>query len=355
MAPSFVPPSFVPPAPLAPARTALSVRGGRTSSRPPPCMGVPPSRSELLREVAREGASRAARIAADTAAKRAAWEAEQESLRTRGPPAAGATVAVGSRKGAGPTYRDRMQAIARMADAALAPPLMNYSSVEEAAGRGEERAAKASAGGRKEGAEAKKAAEAKVAADRRAAELAEAAKQAAIKAAEEKEASAKKTASKAAAAAASASKKSEASTPKASAPPTGVSGLYSPPERVTETAEADVMEAVTPVPLSSDAGGTPAGEKRSIGDAIINAIVEGVRPIVGERADAAAEAAADKVPAGEANGKPRPGPELKGLVTSGDVKKLTVTKLRRLLSDNKLKTSGRKAELIARLTSFANS
>lgn len=42
------------------------------------------------------------------------------------------------------------------------------------------------------------------------------------------------------------------------------------------------------------------------------------------------------------------------LVDTGKIKKLTVTKLKRLLSASGLKTSGRKAELIARLTSYAN-
>lgn len=43
------------------------------------------------------------------------------------------------------------------------------------------------------------------------------------------------------------------------------------------------------------------------------------------------------------------------LVDSGKVKNLTVSKLKRLLSAHNLKTSGRKSELIARLTSFARS
>jgi SAP domain len=44
--------------------------------------------------------------------------------------------------------------------------------------------------------------------------------------------------------------------------------------------------------------------------------------------------------------------DLVELVDTGSLKKLTVTKLRRLLSTYNLKTTGRKAELIARLTSF---
>jgi len=42
-------------------------------------------------------------------------------------------------------------------------------------------------------------------------------------------------------------------------------------------------------------------------------------------------------------------------VEGGKLKTLTVTKLRRMLSECGLKTSGRKSELIARLTSFVRS
>lgn len=77
-------------------------------------------------------------------------------------------------------------------------------------------------------------------------------------------------------------------------------------------------------------------QDRSIGEVIIDAIVEGV-----------------DAPEGESGQPSTDKSDLIELVDSGKVKNLTVTKLRRLLTQNGLKTSGRKAELIARLTSFA--
>lgn len=50
-----------------------------------------------------------------------------------------------------------------------------------------------------------------------------------------------------------------------------------------------------------------------------------------------------------------PSEDLVQLVETGNVKSLTVTKLRRLLTAHDLKTNGRKAELIARLVSFVKS
>lgn len=77
-------------------------------------------------------------------------------------------------------------------------------------------------------------------------------------------------------------------------------------------------------------------DSKNIGEKLLDAIVEGVdTPGV------------DETP-------PVDKSELIELVNTGKIKNLTVTKLRRLLSGNGLKTSGRKSELIARLTSFAN-
>lgn len=75
---------------------------------------------------------------------------------------------------------------------------------------------------------------------------------------------------------------------------------------------------------------------RSIGETILDAIVEGVPSPQKEEASQVVDKS-----------------DLIELVDSGKVKNLTVTKLRRLLSANNLKTSGRKSELIARLTSYA--
>eukprot|EP00178_Gracilaria_changii_P020918 TRINITY_DN614_c0_g1_i1.p1 TRINITY_DN614_c0_g1~~TRINITY_DN614_c0_g1_i1.p1 ORF type:complete len:386 (-),score=73.32 TRINITY_DN614_c0_g1_i1:2078-3235(-) len=85
-------------------------------------------------------------------------------------------------------------------------------------------------------------------------------------------------------------------------------------------------------PGQTDSG---AKEGRSIGKVLLDAIVEGVPSKEKEVAPPV-----DKT-------------DLIFLVESGKIKSLTVSKLRRLLSANNLKTSGRKAELIARLTSFA--
>lgn len=82
-----------------------------------------------------------------------------------------------------------------------------------------------------------------------------------------------------------------------------------------------------------------ATDKKTLGEKILNAIVDGV-----EHPDQPA-AAADEEPVDKGY--------VVDLVASGKIKSLTVTKLRRLLSANSLKTSGRKSELIARLTSFA--
>ena len=74
---------------------------------------------------------------------------------------------------------------------------------------------------------------------------------------------------------------------------------------------------------------------KSIGEAILDAIVDGVP-----------SPQTEEVPQVDKS-------DLIELVDTGKIKNLTVTKLRRLLSANNLKTSGRKSELIARLTSFA--
>eukprot|EP00177_Eucheuma_denticulatum_P006052 GFKZ01011036.1.p1 GENE.GFKZ01011036.1~~GFKZ01011036.1.p1 ORF type:complete len:461 (-),score=98.83 GFKZ01011036.1:2632-4014(-) len=80
-------------------------------------------------------------------------------------------------------------------------------------------------------------------------------------------------------------------------------------------------------------------DRKTLGEKILNAIVDGVehpeQPVT----------PADEDPVDKAY--------VVDLVASGKIKSLTVTKLRRLLSANSLKTSGRKSELIARLTSFA--
>lgn len=108
-----------------------------------------------------------------------------------------------------------------------------------------------------------------------------------------------------------------------------------------------------------------APSQTTLGGALLDAIVEGVdtsKPLVST--SSASEPKDTKVVEATTN---TPIPESKKtvektkvvdaeityLVDSGKVKNLTVTKLRRLLSASGLKTSGRKSELIARLTSFA--
>ncbi|KAI0561293.1 hypothetical protein FGB62_87g045 [Gracilaria domingensis] len=155
---------------------------------------------------------------------------------------------------------------------------------------------------------------------------------------------------------------------------TGVEELYSPPrsepkeepllerafQTISRTVETiveetrdnidDVIESLTeskkdPIPKDLKEEKTPAQEpeepqsepkERSIGKVLLDAIVEGVPSKPKEENDPAVDKS-----------------DLIFLVDSGKIKNLTVSKLRRLLSTNNLKTSGRKAELIARLTSFA--
>lgn len=110
--------------------------------------------------------------------------------------------------------------------------------------------------------------------------------------------------------------------------------------------EKKVLEDSTPEVVSENASEVASGtssteaiderKSRSFGKAILDAIVEGV----------------PSPPAEEAT-PPVDKSDLINLVDTGKIKNLTVTKLRRLLAANKLKTSGRKAELIARLTSYA--
>ncbi|CAN8066377.1 unnamed protein product [Agarophyton chilense] len=111
-------------------------------------------------------------------------------------------------------------------------------------------------------------------------------------------------------------------------------------ENLTESKTEAIIEDKEEVdtPSKTKVQEKPSDSKApSIGKAILDAIVEGVPSKL----------------------KPKDVPqtsdkrELIFLVDSGKVKNLTVSKLRRLLSANSLKTSGRKAELIARLTSFA--
>lgn len=104
----------------------------------------------------------------------------------------------------------------------------------------------------------------------------------------------------------------------------------SEPESEQESQPESVVEDEEP--------GTKEGiDKRSIGEVLIDAIVKGVASPPEKE-----ETAVDKS-------------ALIELVDTGKIKNLTVSKLRRLLTDNGLKTSGRKSELIARLTSFAKS
>jgi SAP domain len=102
-------------------------------------------------------------------------------------------------------------------------------------------------------------------------------------------------------------------------------------DRVREAVEEELV-GNSEVPDAAVAAAAAAVRKRNSESA--SAAVE---DIVGVAADAARK----EVPA-----------DLVELVETGSLKKLTVTKLRRLLSTYDLKTTGRKAELIARLTSF---
>lgn len=93
----------------------------------------------------------------------------------------------------------------------------------------------------------------------------------------------------------------------------------------------------------------------SIGEALIGAIVDGVPAPVGEESGDGASSSN----LGNASEKhvvvKKPDQGLIDLVATGRLKNLTVTKLKRLLSENGQKTIGKKAELIARLTSFVKS
>lgn len=77
--------------------------------------------------------------------------------------------------------------------------------------------------------------------------------------------------------------------------------------------------------------------KKSLGEALVDAIVEGV-----PKHEVEEDEPVDKS-------------QIVYLVDTGKIKKLTVSKLKRLLSAHNLKISGKKSELIARLTSFAKS
>lgn len=113
-------------------------------------------------------------------------------------------------------------------------------------------------------------------------------------------------------------------------------------EDIVNCAE-DLAEDIKEVPEDTIAKSMPneravkenADVEKSLAEKLLEAIVEGVE------APEPAAPVVDKT-------------DLLGLVESGKIKKLTVTKLKRLLSANGLKTSGRKSELIARLTSYAN-
>lgn len=115
-------------------------------------------------------------------------------------------------------------------------------------------------------------------------------------------------------------------------------------------------QTVTPQPPAD--GGDSKSTLKSFGVGLLDAIVEGVKPMT----DAVqptftaqvSEALSVEGKTGKKADKLIP-QDLLELVTNGKVKDLTVTKLRRLLSSVGLKTSGRKSELIARLTSYVRS
>lgn len=110
-------------------------------------------------------------------------------------------------------------------------------------------------------------------------------------------------------------------------------------ENVRDFADGISQEEADKILATSE---SPGGVKdaredsKNIGEKLLDAIVEGVDT------------------PGTEETPPIDKSELIDLVDTGKIKNLTVTKLRRLLSANGLKTSGRKSELIARLTSFAN-
>jgi SAP domain len=83
---------------------------------------------------------------------------------------------------------------------------------------------------------------------------------------------------------------------------------------------------------------------------ILNAIVDGV-----DIDREALKAPAPKRKSSSGAARAVPSEDLIELIDSGKLKNLTVSKLRRLLSIHELKTTGRKAELIARLVSFVKS
>lgn len=159
------------------------------------------------------------------------------------------------------------------------------------------------------------------------------------------------------------------------APTDSVSSIYSPPPpaapasssrstgsqetelNTSTSSEAAPTPQAAPAPQAASATvETPAeeeasaeGEVKPLGQALLEVITEGVPNRPGdEEKEEPAPTSASAAPA-EIIDKS----QIIYLVDTGKVKNLTVMKLRRLLSAHNLKTSGRKSELIARLTSFA--
>lgn len=120
-----------------------------------------------------------------------------------------------------------------------------------------------------------------------------------------------------------------------------VDAVKNPVKAVSTTAPARAKSAAK---KTADKATEPANLAATLGGALLDAIVEGVP---------ATPPAAEKEKVSEKKKTELDMADLQELVKSGKIKNLTVTKLRRLLSASRLKQNGRKAELIARLTSFA--
>lgn len=116
------------------------------------------------------------------------------------------------------------------------------------------------------------------------------------------------------------------------------------PSTASQAAVSATVE--TPAEEKASVDTTTDGDMKPLGQALLEVITEGVpsRP-----ADEEKETPAPAAAPAEIIDKS----QVIYLVDTGKVKNLTVMKLRRLLAAHNLKTSGRKSELIARLTSFA--
>lgn len=110
---------------------------------------------------------------------------------------------------------------------------------------------------------------------------------------------------------------------------------------VAEVAPEHVAAEAAPEHVTAEAA--PEHVAAAVPDPVPSAAKESPRSASPESSSVAASPAAESPD------------DLKSLIQSGSLKNMTVSKLRVLLAENRLKTSGRKAELVARLKAFARS